>query len=179
MVDLSWAGKALDWLKERSDHLITVLLGLTILTGILSFAPPGLISALHLQPFMASNGAWVGLVFLALLCGLVGRGCLGGYEWTSKKLKTKAWIEALLKLAPAERGLLRLFVKAQTKTLLLSPMGSINGLVGQGFVIRSAPMGQQNRWAFTVEPWVWQYITAHPEFFDHAADPEDAHWQPY
>ena len=118
----------------------------------------------------------VGLTFLLALSWLSVAGTLGGYRLMSERRQERRRYLRLHKLTADERMILRLYLKASSRSLSLSSgeTGTAQGLADDGILYRPEQTeerdpSRQGTTSFNILEWARGYLSEHPELVDEAS----------
>lgn len=159
-----------DWLKISSTHLFAIAAA----AAVLLFSPLPVLSALGLAQFVAYFRMWIG--FALLICGavLVARGLASVIALVKTRSQRSRMMKRkqarLHKLTPDEATVLAGYLGDETRTQYFQlTNGVVQGLLAEGIVFRVSTEGSWLRgFAYNIQPWAMDYLTAHPELVAHA-----------
>lgn len=162
--------KLTEWVKLSPRYLVPIGIGL----GLLLWATP-LVNALHLTPFVAQFGPYIGAAFL-LDWLLVFSALVSPFIPTSDQLRarmeTRAQLRAgqqrLHQLTLAEKAILRGYLQENTNTQYLAwQRGEVMGLVNENIIAHVLPAVHDGLAApLNIQQWAKDYLIAHPELVD-------------
>lgn len=148
------------WLKLSVRHLLPVFL----ITGVLLFIPPDLLTTFGVNDFVKNDRKWIGLAFLTSGALLISH----FWCWLKDKLVERWRIRnikrTILNLSPEEKNILADYILQQTKSQQLSLLdGTANGLEASHLIYRSSNIGSEwGEFAYNIQLWAWEELNAHP-----------------
>ncbi|MBV6503040.1 MAG: hypothetical protein AKCLJLPJ_01103 [Fimbriimonadales bacterium] len=161
-------------LKLKPQYVLPV----TLTSGALLFVPQDKFKLVGLDVLPRDYKFWIGLAFLLSVALLASHAIfasgVAAKDARSKKQEMKERIESLSNLTPQEKGILKRFVDGKTKTVKLNPGGIAGSMEVQGLIFKSANVGSVVSWSYTMQPWLWHHLQAHPEVLDGAVPVNDS-----
>ena len=162
MFDLS---RLTEWLKLSAVRIAAVLLA----SGFLMFAPDVVHERLGVTGLVAAYRGYIGLALVgsaALLVAMAGEAIWGRAKpRLDLFLLIRRMRPRLDRLTPAEKDVLRPYLKEKTRTQYFQ-LG--DGVVAELVTARilhsfnvSAPGGMS--WAHNIQPWAWDHLNKHPD----------------
>jgi len=148
------------------------LLPIWIFTGIVVFAPKGVLSIFGLTDIVSSYRPYFGLAFLLSGALLASSACIAFYHWTRARRRERRvrryQHQRLNNLTEDEKELLRGFIHNQTRTQYLSMSdGRVGQLQTEKILFRASNLGQyMDFFAYNIQPWAWDYLNKHPELLE-------------
>ena len=158
--------KYLNWIQLSPRHAFVLWLPVTLVL----FAPESWAKALGVEPLRESIRGWLGVGFLVTSAMLVGHGLAwGGKQWEYNKTE-RHHRNRLRKLSPREKFLLAHLLQNDRKTdYFCCTDGVVNCLETENVLFRLTTMAAKGRdFPYTVQPWAWDYLKAHPELLEGA-----------
>lgn len=163
-------GRLIEWIKLPT----TTFAGLALASGFVLFAPNGILANVALDDDSLGTYANVrsvtaGVVFVIAVAMLLAR--LGSWTslWARRRFDTRRRIsqqaERLRNLTREEKAILGTYLVNGTRTQKLHMQdGTVSGLYNEGFLFLPVKIAIRfDLFAFNIQPWVWDYLTDHPE----------------
>jgi len=160
-MDLS---KFIEWIKLSPRYIFPFL----IISGFFLFAPEHVLSIFGLSTFTTQYKPIIGIIFLFSSALLLSHWFIEIWKWLVKGIKNtrakKNFKHKLHQLTAAEKLILRDYLRNNTKTQYYSMTnGIVSGLELEGILYKASNIGHVYKFAFNIQPWVWNYLKKHPE----------------
>ena len=156
-----------------AEHLIAFLknpknaCALLLFTGLLLFLPSRVGDSIGVTEFITRYKMWLGLGFLGgtVLCVVnIGEAVLGQVRTVRVRFIIK---NQLHQLSPEEKRVLRLYIDANSKTLMFKVTdGVVGGLEKKGILYRPTEWTKADKAAYNLHDWIWVYLKRHPDLIE-------------
>lgn len=129
---------------------------------------------LRTESLLEATGFLPGLLCVVSGCTLAVDGFVAWNRGRLEKRRAEALLDdarkRLLKLPADQKAVLKLYKDRSTSCQYFEPWhGPAISLMNQGFLYRpsigGSTVGKGDKFPFVVQPWVWDYLNEHPDFF--------------
>ena len=157
---MDWS-KLTDWIQLRPRYLFPVFVAATVLL----FAPSAILALLGLSEIVDDFRPWIGIGWLtaaALLLTHVLAETTAPFRVRIKEwFRVRRLIKRIPALSPQELQVLSWYIDEQKATQILPISSGVAGsLEAKKIIFRSATISTgQDRFAYTMQPWAWEYLT--------------------
>lgn len=145
------------------------LLVISIISGVLLFAPNYFIIQIGLNSFVSNSRMWIGLAFLISTGFWIVDMILTLYKYIKRKSiyndKRKEAVRRLQNLTPEEKSILINYYVSKSRTQVLDyTNGVVRELEYYDIIYRASNLSKiGTRFAYNIQPWAWDYIHKNQE----------------
>lgn len=147
----------------------TILFGVSIATGFLSFAENDILMKLSLQNFKSKYGMWIGLIFVVSCALLIGYMSIHVWKIVQRKYKSIMMMlyrkKKLHELTKEEKRILQKYFIEDTKSVSISyNSGIASELEYFKIIYRSSNVSQIGLiFPYNIQPWAYKYLKKRPK----------------
>jgi len=149
---------------------VRIFVALTLVSGIILFAPDSFLGTLGLREFQETFKTWIAIVFLG--SGAISFVSVPVWGFLIRDLRTRLLIhkgkEHLKQLTLGEKKILRNYVLDDTRTnVFWIAVGEVRELEAQRILRRASEASYAGGgFPYNIQPWAWKYLKARPELLE-------------